>query len=98
MEGPSRYWFLMRALAALRAGGACEKCGRSGAGVFLTTAHLDYAALGHEGLADVALLCGDCHYRRDRVVRVEIPHRAPPWPPLEAYNLAMAQWRLEREA
>ena len=63
------HWRRLQAAARKRAGGPiCEACGVHGTGRFQVGAkvelhHLTYERLGNELLADVALLCHDCHQR-----------------------------------
>ena len=45
----------------IRAGGACEDCGRRRT---LQVHHLTYDRYGHEEPTDVLMLCRDCHERR----------------------------------
>lgn len=54
-------WRRKRSLKLEQAGHRCEACGRRQA-KGLHVHHLTYARLGNERLADLAVLCKDCHF------------------------------------
>ena len=62
----SASWRRLRDAKIRDAGNRCERCGASGHVVQLQVHHLDYTRLGHERLADLQVLCPDCHARADQ--------------------------------
>jgi len=58
----SLMWYLKTLEVFERAGGKCEKCGKSG---MIEVHHKTYDHLGDEPLEDLIALCHDCHIQAD---------------------------------
>lgn len=60
----SEKWREFCKAARVAAGLKCQRCGAKNK--LLEVHHLHYSTLGHESLADVEVLCKDCHRPADR--------------------------------
>jgi hypothetical protein len=63
----SRRWKRLRERAYRRARGRCERCHKRAFLGALQLHHKTYDRLGRERMADVELLCGDCHRSEHRI-------------------------------
>lgn len=62
------HWQQKRAEALARSGGKCSQCGAT---ENLDVHHKTYVRLGAEELADLVVLCRDCHFAKHRRQRYD---------------------------